>query len=87
MANPNKNKPVLDILSKNQDKLISFLSTFHNDRNGMFEATCKYVQFFVFCINEYDTNDALFFMAIFTPLEDEQFNDEKAFLLKQIQDL
>ncbi|KAI9236405.1 MAG: Mo25-like-domain-containing protein [Podila humilis] len=52
VANPNKNKPVLDILSKNQDKLISFLSTFHNDRN-----------------------------------EDEQFNDEKAFLLKQIQDL
>ncbi|KAF9960444.1 mo25 protein [Mortierella alpina] len=52
VANPNKNKPVLDILSKNQDKLIAFLSTFHNDRN-----------------------------------EDEQFNDEKAFLLKQIQDL
>ncbi|KAG0004351.1 Calcium-binding protein 39, partial [Entomortierella chlamydospora] len=52
VANPNKNKPVLDILSKNQDRLISFLSTFHNDRN-----------------------------------EDEQFNDEKAFLLKQIQDL
>ncbi|KAF9978555.1 Calcium-binding protein 39 [Modicella reniformis] len=52
VANPNKNKPVLDILSKNRDKLIQFLTTFHNDRN-----------------------------------EDEQFNDEKAFLLKQIQSL
>ncbi|KAG0234742.1 mo25 protein [Actinomortierella wolfii] len=52
VANPNKNKPVLDILTKNQDKLIMFLSSFHNDRN-----------------------------------EDEQFNDEKAFLIKQIQDL
>ncbi|KAF9975610.1 mo25 protein [Actinomortierella ambigua] len=52
VANPNKNKPVLDILTKNQDKLIMFLSSFHNDRN-----------------------------------DDEQFNDEKAFLIKQIQDL
>ncbi|KAG0264557.1 mo25 protein [Actinomortierella ambigua] len=52
VANPNKNRPVLDILTKNQDKLIMFLSSFHNDRN-----------------------------------DDEQFNDEKAFLIKQIQDL
>ncbi|KAF9578705.1 Calcium-binding protein 39, partial [Lunasporangiospora selenospora] len=52
VANPNKNRPILDILEKNQDKLIAFLSTFHNDRN-----------------------------------DDEQFNDEKAFLLKQIESL
>ncbi|KAG2186546.1 hypothetical protein INT44_002770 [Umbelopsis vinacea] len=51
-TNPNKNKPILDILTKNQERLIVFLSNFHNDRH-----------------------------------DDEQFNDEKAFLLKQIQDL
>ncbi|KAI9321255.1 Cab39 protein [Dichotomocladium elegans] len=52
VANPNKNKPILDILLKNQDKLVVFLNNFHNDRQ-----------------------------------DDEQFNDEKAFLIKQIQDL
>jgi len=52
VANPNKNKPILDILQKNKEKMMTFLSNFHNDRN-----------------------------------DDEQFNDEKAFLLKQIQDL
>ncbi|KAI9292330.1 calcium-binding protein 39-like protein [Neoconidiobolus thromboides FSU 785] len=52
VANPNKSKPVLDILTKNKDKLETFLSNFHNDRN-----------------------------------DDQQFHDEKAFLLKQIQKL
>ncbi|KAI8081724.1 calcium-binding protein 39 [Halteromyces radiatus] len=52
VANPNKNKSILDILIKNRDKLIVFLNNFHNDRQ-----------------------------------DDEQFNDEKAFLVKQIQDL
>ncbi|KAG0172904.1 mo25 protein [Apophysomyces sp. BC1034] len=52
VANPNKNKPILDILIKNQEKLIVFLTNFHNDRQ-----------------------------------DDEQFSDEKAFLVKQIQDL
>ncbi|KAI8903894.1 armadillo-type protein [Powellomyces hirtus] len=52
VANPNKHKSILDILQKNRDKLITFLSNFHNDR-----------------------------------ADDEQFNDEKAFLIKQIHDL
>ncbi|KAF7729265.1 mo25 protein [Apophysomyces ossiformis] len=52
VANPNKNKPIVDILIKNQEKLVVFLTNFHNDRQ-----------------------------------DDEQFNDEKAFLVKQIQDL
>ncbi|KAG0168185.1 Calcium-binding protein 39 [Apophysomyces sp. BC1034] len=52
VANPKKTKPVLDILLKNQEKLVSFLTNFHNDRQ-----------------------------------DDEQFSDEKAFLLKQIQEL
>jgi len=51
VANPNKPQPVLHILSKNKEKLILFLTNFHNDK------------------------------------EDDQFNDEKAFLLKQIQAL
>eukprot|EP01132_Coremiostelium_polycephalum_P003687 gene3687-4592_t len=49
VANPNKTKPILEILTKNKEKLISFLTQFHNDK------------------------------------EEEQFNDEKTFLLKQIQ--
>ncbi|KAI8807194.1 Mo25-like protein [Cladochytrium replicatum] len=52
VANPNKAKPISDILYKNKDKLITYLSGFHNDR-----------------------------------ADDEQFNDEKTFLIKQIQDM
>jgi len=53
VANPNKPQPILHILVKNKDKLVSFLTNFHNEKGG----------------------------------EDDQFNDEKAFLLKQIQQL
>merc|ERR1711874_171758 len=52
VANPNKPKPILDILLRNQEKLVDFLSKFHTDRS-----------------------------------EDEQFNDEKAYLIKQINEL
>ncbi|XP_065840849.1 calcium-binding protein 39-like [Oscarella lobularis] len=52
VANPNKAKPIFDILLKNKEKLIDFLSKFHNDRS-----------------------------------EDEQFNDEKAYVIKQIKEL
>uniref|UniRef100_A0A3Q2ZR98 Calcium binding protein 39 n=1 Tax=Kryptolebias marmoratus TaxID=37003 RepID=A0A3Q2ZR98_KRYMA len=52
VANPQKTQPILDILLKNQTKLIEFLSKFQNDRT-----------------------------------EDEQFNDEKTYLIKQIRDL
>ena len=51
VANPNKPKPILDILLRNQDKLVDFLSKFHNDRS-----------------------------------DDEQFNDEKAYLIKLIKE-
>ena len=33
VANPNKPKPILDILIRNREKLIDFLSNFQNDRN------------------------------------------------------
>lgn len=52
VANPDKPRPILEILLRNQDKLIDFLSRFHTDRT-----------------------------------EDEQFNDEKAYLIKQIKEL
>jgi len=52
VANPNKPKPILDILLRNKDKLVDFLSRFQTDRS-----------------------------------DDEQFNDEKAYLVKQIRDL
>ena len=52
MANPQKSKPILDILLKNKEKLVDFLMQFHTDRT-----------------------------------EDEQFNDEKNYLIKQIRDL
>ncbi|VDD96300.1 unnamed protein product [Enterobius vermicularis] len=52
VANPNKPKPIAEILLRNREKLVDFLSNFHTDRT-----------------------------------EDEQFNDEKAYLIKQIQDM
>ncbi|VDP15356.1 unnamed protein product [Soboliphyme baturini] len=52
VANPNKPKPIADILIRNREKLVEFLSKFHSDRT-----------------------------------EDEQFNDEKAYLIKQIQEM
>ncbi|XP_077988383.1 calcium-binding protein 39-like [Glandiceps talaboti] len=52
VANPNKSGPILDILLKNKEKLVEFLTLFHTDRT-----------------------------------EDDQFNDEKAYLIKQIREL
>lgn len=52
VANPNKPRPILDILLRNKERLIEFLTNFQTDRN-----------------------------------DDEQFNDEKAYLIKQIREL
>ncbi|KAJ7376988.1 Calcium-binding protein 39-like [Desmophyllum pertusum] len=52
VANPNKTPSIQDILVKNKDKLVEFLTNFHTDRT-----------------------------------EDEQFNDEKVYLIKQIKEL
>lgn len=52
VANPNKTAPIHDILVRNKEKLVEFLTNFHNDRT-----------------------------------EDEQFNDEKTYLIKQIKEL
>ncbi|RUS75537.1 hypothetical protein EGW08_016705, partial [Elysia chlorotica] len=52
VANPNKPKPIMDILLRNREKLVDFLTKFHTERS-----------------------------------EDEQFNDEKSYLIKQIKEL
>ncbi|XP_028671601.1 calcium binding protein 39, like 1 [Erpetoichthys calabaricus] len=52
VANTTKTQPVMDILLKNQTKLIEFLTKFHSDR-----------------------------------VDDEQFCDEKNYLIKQIRDM
>ncbi|XP_020904274.1 calcium-binding protein 39 [Exaiptasia diaphana] len=52
VANPNKTPAILEILLKNKEKLVEFLTNFHTDRT-----------------------------------EDEQFNDEKTYLIKQIKEL
>ncbi|KAI8770555.1 protein Mo25 [Biomphalaria glabrata] len=52
VANPNKPRPILDILLRNKEKLVDFLTRFHTERS-----------------------------------EDEQFNDEKSYLIKQIKEL
>ena len=36
VANPNKKKEVLDILLKNKEKLIDFLTKFQSDRKGWY---------------------------------------------------
>lgn len=51
VANPEKPRPIHEILLRNKDKLVEFLTKFHTDR------------------------------------DDEQFNDEKAYLIKQIKEL
>ncbi len=63
VANPNKPKPILDILKRNKTKLIAFLNAFHTDRTGT--------------LSPISTN----------MLDDEQFLEEKAFLIKQMTDL
>lgn len=52
VANPDKPRPIQEILLRNREKLVEFLTRFHADRS-----------------------------------EDEQFNDEKAYLIKQIKEM
>ncbi|CAF3636325.1 unnamed protein product [Rotaria sp. Silwood1] len=58
VANPTKPKAISDILLRNREKLIDFLTTFHTDQEKIRIGT-----------------------------DDEQFNDEKAYLIKQISEL
>jgi calcium binding protein 39 len=69
VANPTKPKAISDILLRNREKLIDFLTTFHTDRKILF----------------YELKYLLINISIGT--DDEQFNDEKAYLIKQISEL
>lgn len=40
MANPNKTRPVVDILYNNKDKLLKYLDDFHNDRGARALGSC-----------------------------------------------
>jgi len=52
VANPDKPRAIHEILLRNREKLVEFLTKFHADRS-----------------------------------DDEQFNDEKAYLIKQIKEM
>jgi calcium binding protein 39 len=69
VANPTKPKAISDILLRNREKLIDFLTTFHTDRTLFF-----YLIFYLL-------------IKISIGTDDEQFNDEKAYLIKQISEL
>ena len=71
VANPNKTKPTQDILLKNKDKLVEFLTQFHNDRTGSYISSCL----------------QLVHTHMHTHTDDQQFNDEKAYLIKQIREM
>ena len=75
MANPNKTKPILDILLRNKEKLIDFLTKFHTDRTGGHTRSLKLGKS---CLYNY------IFVCF---AEDQQFNDEKQYLIKQIRDM
>ena len=72
MANPTKPKAIADILIRNREKLIDFLTTFHTDR------TLTLVG------RDFCTRPTL---SPLSGTDDEQFNDEKAYLIKQISEL
>ena len=50
VANPNKPKAILDILLRNQEKLVDFLSKFHTDRQRSNESELSTNQKFAFVI-------------------------------------
>jgi len=71
VANPKKSRAVQDILLKNRERLLDFLPKFHEERKG--EDNHSIVS------SENPTNAR--------DIDDEQFIDEKSFLMKQIRDL
>lgn len=75
VANPGKTKPIQDILLKNKDKLVDFLSRFHTDRTGeliLLPSNPETIKIACVCV---------------IIAEDQQFNDEKTYLIKQIKEM
>ena len=71
VANPKKPQQIETILRRNKDKLLIFLKDFHNDKDGTVTLIHELIQF------RFNTSLAI----------DEQFTDEKQFLVVQIQGL
>lgn len=80
VANPKKSAAVEKLLVKNKQQLLVFLPKFHEDRKGGFHI----LPFNTLILFFWELGDA---NVIYRGLDDEQFNDEKAFLLKQIEAL
>jgi calcium binding protein 39 len=72
VANPKKPPQIESILRRNKEKLLVFLQNFHNDKEGMY--TLAFASLFL--QKTYELSFA-----------DEQFTDEKQFLIAQIQGL
>ena len=69
VANPKKPPQIESILRRNKEKLLNFLKTFHNDKEG------TSVSHLTLAVTENHIRT------------DEQFSDEKQFLIVQIQNL
>lgn len=67
VANPHKEPGVRDILYRNKDRLVAYMTDFHNDRKGEWAR--------IAARQHADVSD------------DEQFADEKRFIIDQIRDL
>ena len=80
MANPNKSKPILDILLRNREKLTDFLTKFHTDRTG------GQSRVILGQVNPLMGQPQLM-RKLFFSAEDQQFNDEKQYLIKQIREM
>lgn len=46
VANPNKTSPIHEILVKNKEKLVEFLTSFHNDRTGIWQYIVQFQKIF-----------------------------------------
>ena len=100
VANPKKPPQIEIILRRNKEKLLNFLKTFHNDKEGahcLFLLLYGRIYIYISTFIGGSRFPSLFFLvslSSFYKLQlmtlshvDEQFSDEKQFLIVQIQNL
>lgn len=75
-ANPRKSAPVKEILQMNKQKLIEYISEFHNDKRTCVVKKLKILR---------ECNNTLFFFN--NLIEEEQFVEEKNLVLSEIKKL
>jgi len=73
VANPKKPPQIEIILRRNKDKLLVFLKNFHNDKEG--------------ALLSHRRLSLISLTGLHFKISDEQFSDEKQFLIVQIQGL